>query len=146
MPLSPSTTTVFVVTAGIFSLVGWPFVARGVRGMLVVEREREYVLAARALGAAPGRVLLRHLLPSCAGYLTVQATLLLPAFIVAEATLSYAGLGFSDAVPTWGTMLREAANVTALTRFPWTLASGVAIFAVTVVVNGVLGSDKIGPA
>lgn len=146
MPLSPSTATVFAVTAGIFALVGWPFVARGVRGILVVEREREYVLAARALGAPAGRVLIHHLLPSCAGYLTVQATLLLPAFIVAEATLSYAGLGFSDAVPTWGTMLREGANVTALTRFPWTLASGIAIFAVTVVVNSALASDKIGPS
>ena len=55
----------------------------------------------------------RHLLPACLGYLAVQTTLLVPAFVLAEATLSYVGLGFPDDVPSWGTMLSDAANVAA---------------------------------
>ena len=53
------------------------------------------------------RIIGRHLLPACGGYLLVQATLLLPAFILAEATLSYVGLGFPERIPTWGTMLQR---------------------------------------
>jgi peptide/nickel transport system permease protein len=68
----------------------------------------------------------------------VQASLLLPGFILAEATLSYLGLGFPDTVPTWGTMLREAADVNEIARFPWTLAPAAAIFAVTLATNAAL--------
>ena len=139
-----STSTVFGLMAGIFSLVGWPFVARGVRGIVTAERDREYVVAAQSLGASSWRIMGRHLLPACAGYLLVQATLLLPSFILAEATLSYVGLGFPGNVPTWGTMLRDAANVTAMTRFPWTLAPAAAIFLVVLAANVILQSDKIG--
>lgn len=143
LPLNIQPSTVFVLMAMIFALVGWPFVARGVRSIIAVEREREYVLAARSLGAGPGRILSRHLMPACGGYLLVQATLLLPAFILGEATLSYVGLGFPEHVATWGTMLMEASNVNALTRFPWTLAPAVAIFVVVLAANLILGSDKI---
>lgn len=143
MPVAPSDDIIFAVTTAIFVVVGWPFAARGVRTIVAVERQREYVDAARALGASTGRVLGRHLLPACAPHLVVQATLLLPAFVIAEATLSYAGLGFSDSMPTWGTMLREAASVAAITRFPWTLAPAVAIFVVILTTNAMLRSDRI---
>jgi peptide/nickel transport system permease protein len=144
LPLALAPSTVFVMMAGIFALVGWPFVARGVRGIVAAEREREYVVAARSLGAGTGRIVTRHLLPACAGYLLVQFTLLLPAFILGEATLSYVGLGFPEHVASWGTMLIEAANPNAMQRFPWTLAPAVAIFLVVLVANVVLQSDKIG--
>lgn len=143
LPMVLSATTVFALMAGIFALVGWPFVARGVRGIMTAERDREYVVAAQSLGASSWRIVSRHLLPACVGYLLVQATLLLPSFILAEATLSYVGLGFPATVPTWGTMLREAANVTAMTRFPWTLVPAVAIFLVVLAANVILQSDKI---
>ena len=144
LPLVLSTTTVFALMAAIFALVGWPFVARGVRGIVTAERDREYVVAARSLGASSSRIVARHLLPACVGYLLVQSTLLLPAFILAEATLSYVGLGFPASVPTWGTMLRDAATVNAMTRFPWTLAPAVAIFLVVLAANVILQSSKIG--
>ena len=76
-----------------------------------------------------------HLIPACAGHLLVQATLLLPAFILAEATLSYIGLGFPDPVASWGTMLAGAGNYNAVARFPWTLAPAVAIFAIVLLTN-----------
>ena len=72
----------------------------------------------------------RHVLPAALGHVASQATLLLPAFILAEATLSYVGLGFPDTTPTWGTMLQDAANVALLGDAPWTLAPAAAIFVV----------------
>jgi peptide/nickel transport system permease protein len=135
LPLVLPPATVFVLLAAIFGLLGWPIVARGVRAIVASEREREYIVAGHALGAGPWRMLLRHLLPSASGYIAVQATLLLPAFILAEATLSYVGLGFPDTVPTWGTMLQSAANVSLLGQAPWMLAPAAAIFLVVLGVN-----------
>jgi peptide/nickel transport system permease protein len=143
LPLALAPSAAFMLMAGIFALVGWPFVARGVRGIVAAEGQREYVVAARSLGAGTGRIVGRHLLPACRGYLLVQATLLLPAFILGEATLSYVGLGFPLHIATWGTMLIDAANPNAMQRFPWTLAPAAAIFIVVLVTNVVLQSDKI---
>lgn len=143
LPLVLAPQAVFLLMLGIFVLVGWPIVARGVRAVISRERGTDYVTAARAAGASERHVLMHHLLPACAGHLAVQASLLLPGFILAEATLSYLGLGFPDTVPTWGTMLREAADVNELTRFPWTLAPAAAIFAVTLAVNVALQPAKI---
>lgn len=143
LPLVLPVSTVFVLLAAIFALLGWPIVARGVRAIVASEREREYVMAGHALGATPWRMLWRHVLPAASGYLSVQATLLLPAFILAEATLSYVGLGFPDTVPTWGTMLQEASNVSLLGGAPWMLAPAAAIFVVVLAVNlAVQGSGR----
>jgi peptide/nickel transport system permease protein len=141
MPLVLAPSTVFLAMTAIFVLLGWPIVARAVHGLVAGEREREYVLAARSLGGGAGRILIHHLLPACRGLLLAQACLLLPAFILAEATLSYVGLGFPEHVPTWGTMLIEAANITALTRFPWTLTPAAAIFLVVLSANALVRSD-----
>lgn len=135
MPLVLSTTEVFLLLTGIFTLLGWPIVARGVRAIVLAERERDYVIAARAAGAGPGRLLMQHLLPAANGYVLTQASLLLPAFILAEATMSFIGLGFSQDVATWGTMLQDAANVAQLGDAPWTLAPALAIFLVVLAVN-----------
>jgi len=142
MPLVLPPATVFLSMTAIFALLGWPFVAKGVRNIIAAEREREYIAAARSLGASGPHLLARHLVPACAGFLLAQACLLLPAFILAEATLSYVGLGFPEHLPTWGTMLIEAANVTAMTRFPWTFAPAVAIFLVVLSANVILRSAK----
>ena len=135
MPLVLSAATVFVLRSGIFTLLGWPLVARGVRAIVLAERERDYVLAARAAGAGPARLLVYHLLPAAKGYVRTQASLLLPAFILAEATMSFVGLGFPSTTATWGTMLQDAANVASLGAAPWALAPAAAIFLVVLGVN-----------
>ena len=135
LPLVVPPRTVFLSLAAIFVLLGWPTVARGVRAIIASERSRDYVSAAEALGAGSMRVLLRHLLPSARGHLAMQATLLLPAFILAEATMSYIGLGFPEATPTWGTMLQAASNTALLADTPWALAPAGAIFLVVLGVN-----------
>lgn len=135
MPLVLPAAVVFLLLLVIFTALGWPIVARGVRAIVLAERGRDYAVAARASGASGGRLLLRHLLPAAHGYMTTQATLLLPAFILAEATISFVGLGFPDTIPTWGTMLRDAENVALIGDAPWSLAPAVAIFLVVLGVN-----------
>lgn len=143
LPLVLPAPTVFITLTSIFALLGWPVVARGVRAIVASECTRDYALAGRAAGASAPRLLVRHLLPAARGYVVVQATLLLPAFILAEATLSYVGLGFPDTTATWGTMLRDAANVSLLRDAPWTLAPAAAIFTVVLAVNlAVQGSGR----
>jgi peptide/nickel transport system permease protein len=144
LPLVLPTAAVFLLVSGILALVGWPIVARGVRATVAAEREQDYAQAALALGTGRGRLLARHLLPAARGFLATQATLLLPAFILAEATLSYVGLGFPDPAVSWGSMLQEAANVAAIADAPWTLSPAVAIFAVVLAVNLIVQAPAAG--
>jgi peptide/nickel transport system permease protein len=135
MPLVLSTAEVFWTMVVVLALVGWPWPARGVRAVVAAEAAREYAEAARALGAGRTRLLLRHLLPATRGFLVVQATLLVPAFVLAEATLSFVGLGFGEPIPSWGAMLREAAQGRAVVAAPWLLAPAIAIVCAALAVN-----------
>ena len=135
MPVVLSTEQIFTALSLVLSLVGWPVVARGVRGILLVERRAEYAEAARALGASSWRLIARHLLPATRGFLAVQATLLVPAFVIAEATLSFAGLGFAPPTPSWGTMLMDAAAPRIVADAPWLLAPAIAIVCTVAVVH-----------
>jgi peptide/nickel transport system permease protein len=85
--------------------IGWVGYARLVRGQVLKAREFEYVQAARSLGASAPRVLLRHVLPSAYPAVLVQATLGMAGAIVAEASLSFLGLGVQPPTPSWGAML-----------------------------------------
>ena len=145
LPLVLGSTVVFLMLAAIFAVVGAPFVARGVRAIVRSERQLEYAVAARSLGAGHARLLLRHLLPATFGYVVVQLTVLVPAFIVAEATLSYVGLGFQDPIASWGAMLQEASNTRALTDFRWLLSPAAAIFLVVLGLNLVLQQSGVNP-
>ena len=86
-------------------VIGWVGYARLVRGQALRARELEYVQAARALGASPARVVLRHVLPTAFPSVIVQATLGMAGAIIAEASLSFLGLGVQPPTPSWGTML-----------------------------------------
>ena len=92
----------------------------------------------RRLAPATARVLARHLLPAARGFMVVQITMLVPAFIVAEATLSFVGLGFPDPTASWGTMLHDASNVRVFADFPWLLSPAAAMFFVVLALNLVL--------
>ena len=86
-------------------LIGWVGYARLVRGQVLRIRELDYVQAARALGAPLGRILARHVVPGTLSAVTVQATLGMAGVIIAEASLSFLGLGVQPPTPSWGTML-----------------------------------------
>ena len=87
------------------SLIGWVGYARLVRGQVLRARELEFVQAARALGASTTRILTRHVIPTALPAVTVQATLGMGGAILAEAALSFLGLGVQPPTPSWGTML-----------------------------------------
>jgi peptide/nickel transport system permease protein len=99
--LGPSLTNVVLA----LSVIGWVGYARLVRGQALRAREFEFVQAARASGAGPSRIVLRHILPTAFPSVVVQATLGMAGAIIAEAALSFLGLGVQPPTPSWGTML-----------------------------------------
>jgi peptide/nickel transport system permease protein len=127
LPLVLTVPQVFVTLTLVLAAAGWPVAARGVRAVVSAERQKEYAEAAHALGAGRLRILRRHLLPATAPFLASIATLMLPAFVLAEATVSLVGLGFPDPAATWGVMLRDASQGGALVDAPWLLAPAMAI-------------------
>jgi ABC-type dipeptide/oligopeptide/nickel transport system permease subunit len=123
--------TVLVVVLAIGSWVGH---ARVVRGMILSLREREYVVAARAIGGGAGRVILRHLLPNVLSVVLVIATFDVGRIIILESTLSFLGLGVQPPTPSWGSDIRDAAVY--IRRAWWTATfPGLAIMVVVLGVN-----------
>ncbi len=129
LPLVITTGETFFLMAALFTFAAWPHVARGVRGIVTVERARDYAEAARASGAGPWRLMMQ-LLPAARGFLAVEIVLLVPALLVAEATVSYLGLGFPDSAASWGTLLQDTFNVSGMSEAPWMLAPAVGVFLV----------------
>src|SRR5213593_2006158 len=120
--VKPSLPVVFIV----IGIVGWAGLARIVRGQVLVGRSLEYVQAARALGASDARIITRHLLPNVIAPVIVAATLGIGGAIMAEAALSFLGLGAQPPTPSWGAMVAEGRDL--LRVAPWvSLAPGVAI-------------------
>jgi peptide/nickel transport system permease protein len=107
----------------IFALTGWAEMSRLSRGLVRSVREREFVLAAKAIGLTEGRILFRHILPNIARPLVTQATLILPLFLLAEVALSFLGVGLQEPEPSLGNMLSAAADVTQLRGQPFELLS-----------------------
>lgn len=142
MPLVLDAGAVFLLLTVLFTIAGWPHVARGVRAIVATERRREYAEAARAIGAGPMR-LLGHLLPATYGFLRVEFVLIVPALLVAESTISFLGLGFPEPVPSWGLMLKDASSVSAMQLAPWTLSPALALFLVVLALQQVIGHRSV---
>jgi len=141
MPLFLSPATIFWTMVVVMALATWPYPARGVRAIIATERHKGYAEAAYAAGGTPLRILLRHLLPAATGHLAIQGFLLFPAFIFAEATLSFVGLGFAEPSASWGVMLQDAGRVSAMTEAPWLLSPAAAIV-LTVLATHLLAADR----
>lgn len=116
------------------SLVGWVGYARLARAQVLSLKTRDHVAAAQALGAGRARILLRHLIPLLVAPLLVEATFGVAAVIVAEAGLSFLGLGAQPPAPSWGAMIREGARYM-LVAPHLVLAPGIAIMLVVLAVN-----------
>lgn len=115
-------------------LFGWLYLARVVRGEILSLRERDFVTAARALGASHWQLIARHLVPNVTGAIIVSFTLDVAINMLAEGTLSFLGFGVPDSTPTWGNMLNGAASY--YTRAPLlTIAPGLAITLAVLAVN-----------
>lgn len=118
--------TYFAITV-ILSLIGWTWLARQLRGMVLSLRESDYVMAARLAGASHARIIFKHLIPATFGQIIVVATLALPAMIIAETALSFLGLGLRPPITSWGVLLQEAQNFESLALYPWVLSPAIVI-------------------
>jgi peptide/nickel transport system permease protein len=135
--LQPSEAVVFA-TIGI---VGWAGMARIVRGQVLVVRQLEYIQAIRALGAGDLRIMTQHVLPNVIAPVVIAATLGVAGAIMAEAALSFLGLGVPPPAPSWGSMIADGRDLEQLRRAPWTsVFPGIAIGA------AVLGFNLLGDA
>lgn len=103
----------------VLGLLGWPGVARLVRGQLLALRDQEFVQAARASGASDARVIERHLLPNAMAPVLVAATFGTANAILVEAALSFLGMGVQPPTASWGNMLTDAQSLTVLERMSW---------------------------
>lgn len=133
--------TAFGPEVGVFILIvlviggfRWMPVARLVRAQFFSLREKEYVEAARALGASTSRQVVRHILPNTMGPVIVAGTIDVAAAIIAESTLSFLGLGFPPDIPTWGRLLFDSKDYLDIAPH-WALAAGTAIFMTVLTIN-----------
>jgi peptide/nickel transport system permease protein len=118
----------------LLSLLLWGSIARVVRGATLALREREFVDAARAIGATNRRIIVRHVLPNCLGPITVNATLVVAEAILVESTLSFLGFGIQPPTPSWGNLLVNA--VSNVEEWWWLVVfPGAAIFLTVLAIN-----------
>ena len=125
---------IFVMVVAVIGGLRWMQVARLVRAQILSIREKEFIEAARALGASNVRQVVRHILPNALGPVIVAGTIDVAAAIIAESTLSFLGLGFPPDVPTWGRVLFDAKDTMDIAPH-WVLFSGGAIFLAVLTIN-----------
>ncbi|MEI7761935.1 MAG: ABC transporter permease [Comamonadaceae bacterium] len=125
---------VFLLIVLVIGGFRWMPVARLVRAQFFSLREKEYVEAARALGASTLRQVVRHILPNTLGPVIVAGTIDVAAAIIAESTLSFLGLGFPPDIPTWGRILFDAKDYMDVAPH-WAMFPGIAIFLTVLTIN-----------
>ena len=125
---------VFILIVFVIGCFRWMPVARLVRAQFFSLREKEFVEAARALGASVPRQVMRHILPNALGPVIVAGTIDVAAAIIAESTLSFLGLGFPPDIPTWGRILFDSKDYLDIAPH-WALFPGLAIFLTVLTIN-----------
>ena len=131
--LGPGMATVIVSLA----LVWWPGIARLTRSLVLVQKQELFVDAAIVAGASPGEILRRHLLPNIVAPLIVRASVGIGFIIMAEATLSFLGLGLQEPTPSWGSMISD--GLPALRTDPYLAVSGSIVLGLTIIGFNLLG-------
>jgi len=135
LPVTWSPILVYFGITIILGLLDWPGLARAVRSKLLALREEDFAAAAVLMGAAPGRVIARHLLPSFTSHLIASLTLSIPSMILGETALSFLGLGLRPPVTSWGVLLNEAQNINVVALYPWLMLPVVPVFVVVLAFN-----------
>jgi peptide/nickel transport system permease protein len=119
LPLELDPGQALLILVLVIGLVDWARPARLVRGVTLSARERDYVWAARGLGASDAYLLVRHVVPQSAGVLLTQAALVIPQYVLAEVTLSFLGLGIGEGVASLGSLLGELQRFDVMTTYWW---------------------------
>lgn len=140
-PKEWSNIQVYFAMTMVLGFVGWPTLARRIRGHLLSQRNEDYVLAARLSGAKPARIISRHLLPSFTSYIIVDLVITFPYTILSETALSFIGLGLRPPSVSWGILLQDAQNIRAIEQAPWLFIP--ALFVVVAVLAFTLLGDGL---
>jgi peptide/nickel transport system permease protein len=135
LPANWSPLLVYFGITIILGLLEWPGLARAVRSKLLSLRHEDYVVASELMGAGPGHIIGRHLLPNFMSHLIASATLAIPAMILGETALSFLGLGLRAPVTSWGVLLTEAKNIEAVALYPWLLLPMLPVVITTLAFN-----------
>ncbi len=135
LPVTWSPLLVYFGITIILGLLDWPGLARAVRSKLLALREEDFTTAAQLMGASPGRIIARHLLPSFASHLIASATLSIPAMILGETALSFLGLGLRPPITSWGVLLNEAQNINVVAIYPWLMLPVLPVILVVLAFN-----------
>lgn len=139
LPPGLTSTQRFLMIVAITSFISWAGLARVIRGQVLSIKEREFVQAAKVMGANPIYIIVRHVLPQTATYVIISATLSIPSFIVAESVLSLIGLGIQQPDPSWGNLLSSASNASILVLQPWLVWPPALLIILTVLAFNLLG-------
>jgi peptide/nickel transport system permease protein len=124
----------FAITI-MLSILGWTGLARVVRGRLLTLREEDYALAARGAGASDWRIITRHLLPGFTSHLIVSITFAIPGMILSETALSFLGLGMMPPAVSWGVLLQDAQNLTAVAQQTWLMIPAIWVIVAVLLFN-----------
>jgi peptide/nickel transport system permease protein len=119
MPLHITQWQVFLLLVSAMGLIGWARPARLVRGIVLSAKERNFVVAARGFGASNSYLIRRHVMPQASGVALTQVTLLIPQYVLAEVTLTFLGLGVSEPMPSWGSLLSALQQYYVLSSYWW---------------------------
>ncbi len=129
---------IFLVISLIFALLSWTTLAREVRSKVLMLRQTDFVLAAKEMGASDSRIMFVHLLPNTLSHIIVVLTLTIPGIILAEAFLSFLGLGIQRPLISWGLLMQDAQNLRTLGETPWIM------FPALFIIVAVLGFNLLG--
>lgn len=135
LPVTWSPILIYFGITIILGLLDWPGLARAVRSKLLALREEDFATAARLMGASPGRIIGRHLLPSFMSHLIASATLSIPTMILGETALSFLGLGLRPPITSWGVLLNEAQNINVVALYPWLMTPAIPVIVVVLAFN-----------
>jgi peptide/nickel transport system permease protein len=139
-PQEWSSTQVYFAMTLILAVVGWPTLARRIRGKLLTLRGEDFVVAATLAGAGPSRIIGRHLLPAFMSYIIVDLVISFPYVILSETALSFVGLGLRPPTISWGVLLQDAQTIRAIQQAPWLFIPAafvvIAVLAFTVLGDG----------
>ena len=132
----------------VLGVLTWTPICRLIRAQILAEREKEFVLAAQAMGVREGTIIFKHILPNVLSILLVEATLLFATCMLTESTLSYLGFGITPPTPTWGNMLTGANNSIVIQQYWWRWVFPAAIFGVCTICINLIGDairDAVDP-
>lgn len=143
LPLNVSPEASVIITFGMLGVLGWAGAARIVCASSRSVRESDFILLARASGVKPCRLFARHVMPNLAPALLAQFWISIPLFILAEANLGVLGLGVAEPLPSWGSLLRELENYSAIGNQPWLLIPLALLVAVVICFHIVLPKTEL---